>query len=122
MKKKVFYLLVACLLGGTATVSAQKTVKKMVNVENGKEVKKITFNCEEITINYADGTDEPEVDAAHLRRIEIPVGPTGINGVEKKTQANGWYTMDGRRLQSAPKDKGVYVVKKGDKVRKTIKK
>jgi hypothetical protein len=30
--------------------------------------------------------------------------------------------MDGRRLQSAPKDKGVYVVKKGDKVRKTIKK
>ena len=120
MKKKLFFVLIACLIGGTATVSAQKkSTRKAVNVENGKEVKRITFNCEDISIVYADGTEDESVQAATIVPVETP---TGINGVEKKAQTNGWYTMDGRRLQSAPKDKGVYVVKKGDKVQKTIKK
>ncbi len=120
MKKKMFLMLIACLLGSTATVSAQKkNSKKAVNVENGKEVKRITFDCEDISIAYADGTEDNYVQSATIVAVETP---TGISGVEKKAQANGWYTMDGRRLQSAPKGKGVYVVKKGDKVQKTIKK
>lgn len=120
MKQKLFWMLLACLIGGTATVSAQKkNTKKVVNVENGLEVKRITFDREDVSIIYADGTEDNNVETAIIRPEETP---TGIKGVAKTAQTNGWYTVDGRRLQNAPKDKGVYVVKKGDKVRKTIKK
>ena len=120
MKKKLFWMLIACLIGGTATVSAQrKNTKKAYNIENGKEVKRIAFDREEVTITYADGTEDESVVTA---TIEPRKTPTGISGVNKNAQVNGWYTVDGRRLQGTPKDKGVYVVKMGDKVRKTIKK
>ena len=108
-------MLAAVLLCGTMTVSAQK----VEDTKNGKTVKRITFDRENVNIEYADNTKDYGVAETQIRRAG---DATGINAAKTATAKSGWYTMDGRRLENAPKAKGVYVVKEGDKVRKTIKK
>ena len=116
MNKRFTWMLAAVLLCGTMTVSAQK----VEYTKNGKTVKRITFDREKVNIEYADNTKEYGVTETQIRRAG---DATGINATKTATTTkSGWYTMDGRRLENAPKAKGVYVVKEGDKVRKTIKK
>ena len=115
MKKKMFFMLAAALLCGTATVSAQQAI----NVENGKVVKKITFDLEKVDINYEDGTSDVSVQKATIYYDQTP---TGIAEVKQNGVTTDWYTLDGRRLQYTPNSKGIYVSKSGNNVRKSIKK
>ena len=80
----------------------------------------ITFDREKVDIIYSDDTQISDVNDVTISNRAG--GTTGINKTKTANSANEWYTVDGRRLQNAPKAKGVYVVKEGDKVRKTIKK
>ena len=116
MNKKVTWMFAAVLLCGTMTVSAQKAEF----TQNGKQVKRIAFAREKVNIIYSDDTQILDVNDVTISNRAG--GTTGINKTKTANSANEWYTMDGRRLQNAPKAKGVYVVKEGDKVRKTIKK
>ena len=116
MNKKFTWMFAAILLCGTMTASAQKAEF----TQNGKVVKKITFDREKVNIIYADDTQISDVNDVTISNRAS--GTTGIDKTKTANSANAWYTMDGRRLQNAPKTKGVYVVKEGDKVRKTIKK
>lgn len=116
MKKLMNWMIAAILLCGTVTASAQKAQ----NVSNGKVVKRITFDREKVNIVYTDNTQEIGVEQATITRRSGEA--TGIASTTKANNARGWFTLDGRRLESAPSAKGVYVVKDGDKVRKTIKK
>ena len=115
MKKKLTWMTAAILICGTTTVSAQKAE----NVLNGKTVKTISFTRENVDIIYADGTKDENVDYVLIRPKSET---TAIKGVKQSTTTPGWYTLDGRRMQTAPKAKGIYVVKDGNTVRKTIKK
>lgn len=108
-------MLSVALVCGTITASAQKAQ----NVSNGKVVKRITFDREKVNIVYTDNKQETVEQATITRRSGEA---TGIASTTKANNARGWFTLDGRRLESAPSAKGVYVVKDGDKVRKTIKK
>lgn len=116
MNRKITWMIAAILLCGTVTASAQKAQ----NVSNGKVVKRITFDREKVNIVYTDNTQETGVEQATITRRSGEA--TGIASTTKANNARGWFTLDGRRLESAPSAKGVYVVKDGDKVRKTIKK
>ncbi len=116
MNRKITWMIAAILLCGTVTASAQKAQ----NVSNGKVVKRITFDREKVNIIYSDDTQISDVNDVTISNRAG--GTTGIDKTKTAKSANEWYTVDGRRLQNAPKAKGVYVVKEGDKVRKTIKK
>ena len=116
MNQKITWMLAAILLSGTMTASAQKAEF----TQNGKQVKRITFDREKVDIIYSDESQITDVNNVTISNEAS--GTTGINKTKTTKSANGWYTMDGRRLQNAPKTKGVYMVKEGDKVRKTIKK
>ena len=117
MNRKFTWMLAAVLLCGTMTVSAQKAEF----TQNGKVVKRITFDREKVNIIYSDESQITDVNDVTISNRAS--GTTGINATKTATTTkSGWYTMDGRRLENAPKAKGVYVVKEGDKVRKTIKK
>ena len=109
-------MLAAVLLCGTMTVSAQK----VEYTKNGKTVKRIAFDREKVNIIYADDTQISDVNDVTISNEAS--GTTAIDKTKTANRANEWYTVDGRRLQNDPKDMGVYIVKEGDKVRKTIKK
>ena len=115
MNKRITWMLSVALVCGTITASAQKAQ----NVSNGKVVKRITFDREKVNIVYTDNTQDGVEQATITRRSGEA---TGIASTTNANNARGWFTLDGRRLESAPSAKGVYVVKDGDKVRKTIKK
>ena len=89
--------------------------------ENGKQVKRITFDRENVSVTYLDGTKDENVKDFVVRR-DIT---TGIRTVKDKQDSNGaaarWYTVDGRRLQAQPSGKGVYIKREGQRVRKVKK-
>ena len=116
MNQKITWMFTAVLLCGTMTVSAQKAEF----TQNGKQVKRIAFDREKVDIIYSDDTQISDVNDVTITNEAS--GTTAIDKTKTAKRANEWYTMDGRRLQNAPKAKGVYMVKEGDKVRKTIKK
>ena len=116
MSIKFTWMFAAILLCGTMTASAQKAEF----TQNGKQVKRIAFDREKVDIIYSDDTQISDVNDVTITNEAS--GTTAIDKTKTAKRANEWYTMDGRRLQNAPKTKGVYVVKEGDKVRKTIKK
>lgn len=111
MKAKVFSIL-ALLLALPLAAAAQKT-------DDGRRVKRITFDREQVTILYADGTQENGVSSATVRETT-----TGVKAAkpQESPSARQLYTTDGRQLQCEPQRKGIYIVKGRNGVRKTIKK
>jgi hypothetical protein len=115
MKQINFRLCVAllsCSLGLTAQAQT---------ADNGKQVKRIEFDRENVTILYADETKDEQVQKAHIRAGK---SATAIKGktADAGTTRSAWYTVDGRRLDAQPKAKGVYMRKEGNRTRKLIKK
>lgn len=107
------------LLFGMATVSATAQT-----AGNGNTVKRIEFDRENITVSYTDGTKEENVQTTRIvnnRKTAVKSIPG--NG-RQQTASRTWYTLDGRRMQGAPltTDKGVFIMREGNKVRRTIKK
>ncbi len=115
MKKKFLLILSFTMCCCAMNLQAQTAIK------DGKKVKSITFDKEDVVIIYADDSKEILAgDATVTSSIT-----TGIQNVKTNqgSQSSTWYMLDGRRIQSEPQNKkGIYVVKQGNKVRKTIKK
>ncbi len=88
---------------------------------DGRKVKRITFDREQVNIEYADGTADTGVDVATIKRDDALTAIQTAKS-EGSQSARQWYTIDGRALQSAPQRKGVYIERKKNGVRKTIKK
>lgn len=113
MRKKV--LSFAALLLFLATgASAQQTA-------DGRKVKRITFDREQVNIEYADGTKDLGVsETVIIRESEI----TGVAAMkaDQDQSALRWYTTDGRALQGEPRHGGVYIVKGKNGTKITIKK
>ena len=89
--------------------------------KNGKQVKRITFDREKVSVLYSDGTkDENVTDFVARRNTSM-----GIKIVKGKQEPNGaatrWYTVDGRRLQAQPSGNGVYIKREGQRVHKVKK-
>jgi hypothetical protein len=111
-------LILAAVILGTTCATAQ-------TAENGKVVKRILFDRENVTVIYADDTSDKHVQTATITSGKPET--TGIKSQDKTPNARnkrGWYTLDGRRMTTAPstRNKGVYVVKEDKKVIKVVKK
>ena len=86
----------------------------------GRTVKRITFDREQVSVVYSDNTKEVGVRQLTVKRDRT----TGLVSVKPSqgAAARQWYTIDGRPLQKAPQQKGIYIVKDKNGVKKTSKK
>ena len=130
MKRKTALLVV--LLTVATSLSAQ-------TADNGKKVKRITFDREDISVVYADGTKDKNVQSAVVYGSGTATGiattpSTGKGQVVKREV----YDLQGRQVKAAngqrstaigqrsmadgQRTKGVYIVREGEKTRKIIKK
>ena len=113
MKKRIIPAL-AILLAFAAGTQAQQT-------NDVNKVKRITFDREQVEIEYTDGTREEVEDAFTIKREEIANGIRTVKTAGKQS-ARRWYTVDGRPLQGEPRQKGVYIVRDQNNVKKTVRK
>ncbi len=114
MNTKVIPIL-AFLLSFTLGASAQQ-------IGDGRKVKRITFDREQVNIEYADGTKDQKVSAATVKRENTITGIVAVKKKESRQTTRQWYTLDGRLLQGEPQQKGVYIVRDKNGKRKAIKK
>lgn len=87
----------------------------------GRKVKRITFNQEQVNIEYADGTTDLVVDKAIIFSDNQVTGVKAVTQAAQGTQRR-WYTTDGRTMQGEPRQKGVYIVREQNGMKITIKK
>lgn len=113
-------ILIASLLTLSA-VSADAQVD-----ESGKRVKRITFDREQVTLVYNDGSKSENVQETVIVKDGVVTGIKEMDQTEKSAARPKWYAIDGRKLPKEPNSpaggKGIYVVRENDKVRKIIKK
>ncbi len=104
---------IAIMLAFTLGAEAQQTVE-------GRKVKRITFDREQVNIEYADGTQAKGVSNATIKRTST----TGIATAKSagKQATRQWFAIDGRNVQREPRQKGVYIVRDEKGIKKTIKK
>ena len=62
------------------------------------------------TDRYFQISEQKNGDGKHLVNDITSIVLTGIQSVDKGDKAAAWYTLDGRRLQSKPATRGLYVV------------
>lgn len=111
--RQTYFFLALFLAFGSLSVQAQH----MAVAKNGKQVKRITFDRENVSVIYSDETSEENVTDFKVRR-NVTTGISTAKGVQDSKGAARWYTVDGRRLQAQPKEKGVYIKREGQRVRK----
>ena len=120
MMKTEKVILIASLLALSA-VGADAQVD-----ESGKRVKRITFDREQVTLVYNDGSKSENVQKTVIVNDGKATGIVEMNQAEKSAAQPKWYAIDGRQLPKEPNSsvsgKGVYVVRENGKVRKIIKK
>lgn len=105
--------------------ASSQTSVQAIDFENGKAVKRITFDREQVNIVYADGQVLEGVDEALIVK---EIFPTSIDDVKTTTPAptaavRQVYDLQGRLMSGLHElPQGVYIVREGEKVYKWIKK
>ena len=90
---------------------------------DARKVKRITFDREQVNIEYADGSKDIDVSEASVKRESdeeaTAIAATKASQSQAKRQ---WLKADGRVLRQEPQQKGVYLVRENNGVKKIIKK
>ncbi len=113
MTKKIIPSISLMLMFSLA-VEAQQTT-------DGRKVQRITFDRERVIIEYSDGTKDYDVDAATIKRDDTTDGVVAVRQNGSKT-GRQLYTIDGRSVQGEPRQKGVFIERSKNGIKKTIKK
>ena len=117
MKKEKVFIIASLLTLSAVGVSAQVD-------ESGKQVKRITFDREQVTLVYNDGSRSENVQKTFISNNGEGTGIKEMNPTVRPAAPSKWYAIDGRLLPegagSSTGRKGVYVVRENDKVRKII--
>lgn len=88
---------------------------------DGRKVKRITFNQEQVNIEYADGTKDLAVNNVKIISEKQAAGVKAVTPAVQGTKRR-WYTIDGQAMQREPRQKGIYIVRGKNGMKKTIKK
>jgi hypothetical protein len=104
----------------TLLLSAALTVQAQTDKE-GRKVKRITFDQEQVKIEYVDGTSRTDVKEMTVNGDKSSSGICVVTPAKGNAQRS-WYTTYGRTMQGEPRQKGVYIVREQTGVKKTIKK
>lgn len=131
MKRIRLLLLLVLLMSVATSLSAQTS-------DNGKTVRRITFDQENISIEYTDGTKDENVQNTVVYGSNFTTGIQSIDDsrndylrfnrdgstqfVNVISSNNGWYDMQGRKVnrQSGQLRNGLYIVREGQNTRVTV--
>ncbi len=113
MMNRILLCTLFMLLCGIMPMQAQ-------SADNGKKVKRILFDREQVTIVYVDDTQENVDKGVAVKRDDIATSVKEIKG--KKSKNSEVYDLQGRKLNAVPQRKGVYIKREGKQVRKIVKK
>ena len=114
MNKPAIYAF-AVLFFCAITMQAQKA-------DNGKSVKRITFDREQVNIIYADGSTDEKVSNVKVTKQEKTTYVKDVNSnLNKQKGKVAVYDLQGRRVSNVAKGKGVFIVREGQRVRKIVK-
>lgn len=120
MRKQLFLSAVVWLAAANAVV-ADDTPKAVVDGQQRSGiVANITFDADQLQLNYTDGT----IETVDMESVVITFSETTAVKVLQKAGAKGdmqYFDLRGKQLRRAPQ-KGSYLMKKGGKVVKVIKK
>ena len=113
-------LLSLLLLSAAAlTVMADNEQAVTVNGQKvNKTVNKLTFNGDNVVLNYADGSTQT-VDMANVTIAFTVVDAIKALETADKDAPILYFDMKGQQLKSAPKT-GSYIMKKGNKIVKLL--
>ena len=111
---KKILLLVAAAMMTAVSVNAQ-------TASDGRKVKRITFDQEQVNIEYVDGTTELATGEVNIIKDNETTDVKTVKSAKLNAKRR-WYTADGRALQGEPREKGVYIVIEENGTKKTIKK
>ena len=115
MKRITFGILFALALGTGANAQT---------ADSGKKVRRITFDREQVTVVYQDGSTDEAVSSIVVKEKDVVTSLKGINGKNLKGKDSEVFDLQGRRLNpnTMQKRSGVYVKREGNQVRKIVKK
>ena len=118
MNKKVLLLTIAGLLFAAIPATAQDYVAVD---DQGKEVKRVIFDREKVTIEYRDAQVRTDVQEALIVRQSSFSSVQDIKSTDNgKRQI---YDLQGRPVENLDMmSGGIFIVREGDKVYKLIKK
>ena len=120
--KKLILTITALSIG--MAVGAQNIVQA-IDFENGKAVRRITFDREQVNIVYADGQVLEGVDEAVIVKEILPTAIEDVKANEStpKAAVREVYDLQGRLMSGTHElPQGIYIVREGEKVYKWIKK
>ena len=101
----------------TAVMADNKQTVSIGGSQVGKPVKEITFDGDNVTLSYADGTDETK--DMSLVKLSFAYITTGFSNIEtsNKVLAGKVFNLNGQLVGTSTQNlnKGIYIVK-GKKV------
>ena len=116
--KKVYFFLLGALLSTVAMADNKQTLT-IDGAQVSKTVREITFDGDNVTLSYADGTDETK--DMSLVKLSFAYITSGISNVETSHQvlAGKVFNLNGQLVGTSTQglNKGIYIVN-GKKVKK----
>lgn len=109
MKKKIVCVLAAMIVGGTSAIHAQN---ELLDAQNGKAVRHIAFDLEQVTVIYKDGSQVENVQKALfvVSSEAVGISETAATEGDSRTEV---FDLQGRRI-TQPRQ-GICIVKNGNK-------
>ena len=96
----------------TAAMADNKQTVTIGGSQVGKTVKEITFDGDNVTLSYADGTDETQ--EMSLVKLSFAYNTTGISNIEtsNKVLAGKVFNLNGQLVGTSTQNlnKGIYIV------------
>ena len=109
--KKVYFMLLGVLLS-TAVMADNKQTVTIDGAQVSKTVREITFNGDNVTLSYADGTDETQ--DMSLVKLSFAYITTGISNIETSNNvlAGKVFNLNGQLVGTSTQNlsKGIYIV------------
>jgi len=115
MRRHTLVLLAALALAATA--SAQTATD-----DSGREVKRIVFNGEQVSVVYGDGDRQDGVQQTRVKAIQGVATQVSSPKATATSRHTELYSTDGRQLSRRPTKKGVYIERRGGKAVKRVRK
>ena len=109
--KKVYFFLLGALLSTVAMADNKQTLT-IDGAQVSKTVREITFDGDNVTLSYANGTDETQ--DMSLVKLSFAYITTGISNIEtsNKVLAGKEFNLNGQLVGTSTQNlsKGIYIV------------
>lgn len=105
--------------GTLATFADNVQVVTVNGQRQAQTVTKMTFNGDNLVLNFSDGTTQTVDMASVVITFTIADAVKALATATNKDAPTLFFDLSGRQLKQAPQ-KGAYIMKKGDKIVKLL--